>query len=128
VSEQGHGNFRAKARDDVDRMYPEIVKAVEAALSLETTKYGDCPKCSKRVPVTFPDLAGRVKAMNFLVEHGYGKPREAIDVEVKVDLERDLDRWKGYIEQMNPEERQVMAGFLRRLLGGREQQALEGRS
>jgi hypothetical protein len=38
-------------------MYPEIVKAVEAALSLETTKYGDCTKLQQARPGHVPDLA-----------------------------------------------------------------------
>jgi hypothetical protein len=106
------GNFRGRAREDVDRLYPQIVKALEVACESEVTKYGDCPECKHRVPVTFPDFRGRVQAFQFLAEAGYGKPPET--VELTVGLEADLDRWQGYLERMTYEERAVMTGFLQR--------------
>jgi hypothetical protein len=104
------GDFRQKARDEVARLWPGITKALEDAIAAETTKYGDCPRCKKRVPVEFPDIQGRVKAMKFLIEAAHGKPSQTIDM--TVGLESDLDRWGGYLDRMTEEERKVMHGFL----------------
>lgn len=93
--------------------FPELVKALEVACEADQTRYGDCPKCKTRVAVTFPDIQGRVKALKFIVEAGFGKTPETIDV--RVGFEADLERWKGYLERMTEEERSVMQGFLTRI-------------
>lgn len=89
-NERGHRGLPGKARADVDRLYPEIVKALEVACESEVTKYGDCPECKHKVAFSFPDIRGRVKAFQFLAEAGYGKPPETL--EVTVGLEADLTR------------------------------------
>jgi hypothetical protein len=47
-----------------------------------------------------------------LIEQGYEKPTETI--EVSVTMEADLVRWAGYLKRMTGKERSVMRGFLTR--------------
>lgn len=105
-------DFRARMREDADKLYPDIIESLKVALDSEVTKWGDCPKCGKRVPVAFPDLHGRAKAIQLLIEQGYGKPTETI--EVSAVMEADLERWSAYLTRMTDEERSVMRGFLTR--------------
>ena len=110
-----NSDFRGKLREEVERLYPEIVKALEVAMAADVTKWGDCPRCKKRVPVTFPDLPGRMKAIQFLAEAAHGRPPET--VEITVGPEADLGRWMGYLSRMTEKERVVMRDFLRREVG-----------
>jgi hypothetical protein len=108
-------DLRGRLREDVARLYPEILKALEDAIKMNRQQWGSCPECKHKVPVSFPDLQGRVKALQFLVEAGYGKPPETL--EISAGLEADLDRWRGYFDRMTEEESRVMRGFLVREQG-----------
>ncbi len=74
-------------REDADKLYPDIIESLKVALDSEVTKWGDCPKCGKRVAVAFPDLHGRAKAIQLLIEQGYGKPTETIEVSAIMEAE-----------------------------------------
>ena len=121
MSENGT-DWRAKVRDDLDDIYPVAIEALKEAVEATVRKWGYCPTCEAKVQIDFPDTRGLVDALKFLAEQGHGKPPETI--EIKGILEVDLARWRGYLADMTPEERTVMKGFLRRHVGGREQQAL----
>lgn len=85
-------DFRARMREDADKLYPDIIESLKVALDSEVTKWGDCPKCGKRVPVAFPDLHGRAKAIQLLIEQGYGKPTETIEVSATMEADLALAR------------------------------------
>jgi len=105
-------DFRARWREDAGKIYQEIFESLKPALDSEVTKWGNCPECNHKVPVIFADLHGRSKAVQLLIEQGFGKPPETI--EVTAHFEADLQRWRGYLQRMTEEERAVMVGFLQR--------------
>src|SRR5262245_35615936 len=66
---------RQKIADFVDENINQIVERL-AELTLATKKaWGTCPKCQSRVEVEVPDTQGAVKAVEALINQGYGRPQ-----------------------------------------------------
>ena len=67
-------SVREPFREDAERNYETLIASLLAAVSAEVTRWGDCPECRHRVPVTFPDIRARTHAIEVLIDQGYGRP------------------------------------------------------
>ena len=71
---------RERVREDAEAKYELLISSIMDALEAETTRWGSCGNCGHRVGVHFPDLAARMKAAEFMVNQGYGRPPEQLRV------------------------------------------------
>src|SRR5262245_60305395 len=66
---------RQKSADFVDENIEKVIERL-AELTLATEKaWGTCPRCQSRVEVEVPDAHGAVKAVEALINQGYGRPQ-----------------------------------------------------
>jgi hypothetical protein len=70
-------SVRDRFREDAERYYDQLFGSLVEAIDAEIT-WGDCPHCHHRVPVTFPDVRARTKAIEVLLDQGYGRPVETV--------------------------------------------------
>jgi hypothetical protein len=71
-------SVRERFREDAERSYSQLFESLSGAINAEVTRWGDCPHCRHRVPVTFPDIRARTQAIQLLLDQGYGKPPQTI--------------------------------------------------
>jgi hypothetical protein len=81
---------RERFREDAEKHYDKLIASLLDALEAETVRWGDCPNCKHRVPVSFPDIRARTQAIQVLVDQGYGKPTETTRVETPESRVRQL--------------------------------------
>jgi hypothetical protein len=91
--EESSANASAPSRDvrgrlakDAADAYEQIVAAIKEAVTAETTRWGDCPNCQHRVPVSFPDVSARMKALQLWLDQGLGRPVERVETTPVIDL------------------------------------------
>jgi hypothetical protein len=91
-------SVRERFREDAERHYELLIKSLLEALDSEVTRWGDCPHCKHKVPVTFPDIRARTQAIQTLVDQGYGRPLEAVRVETADPLdEMSIEELKALV-------------------------------
>jgi hypothetical protein len=78
-------SVRERFREDAERRYSQLFESLSEAINAEVTRWGDCPNCKHRVPVTFPDIRARTQAIQLLLDQGYGKPPQTIVEEPRED-------------------------------------------
>jgi hypothetical protein len=82
ASDSGHGeaarvpsgSVRADLRGLAEASSEVIQAFFDSALRADKTAFGHCPSCQKRVPVQVPDWPARLKAIETLLEQGFGRP------------------------------------------------------
>lgn len=70
-------NVREALREDASEAYDRIVDLLEQAMDAERDQYATCPNCSKRHPVKVADWGARTKAVELLLNQGYGRPSDS---------------------------------------------------
>jgi hypothetical protein len=93
-------NIRRRLADDAAEAYEQILDAIKQAVTAETTRWGDCPHCRHRVPVSFPDVQARTRALELWLNQGLGKPVERVETSANGDL---LEQMQS-MEEMTDEE------------------------
>lgn len=86
--------IRQAIADTTAANFESMMTALLEGFTAETTRYGTC-ECGKRVGVDFPDLHGRAKIAELLLNQGLGMPGVTLSLEDERDerLEfRDDDR------------------------------------
>ena len=74
-------SVRERFREDAEVHYEKLIDSLLAAVGAEVTRWGDCPECKHRVPVTFPDIRARTQAIQVLLDQGYGKPATTLQIQ-----------------------------------------------
>lgn len=82
-------SVRDRFREDAEVHYDKLIDSLLAAVGAEVTRWGDCPECKHRVPVTFPDIRARTQAIQVLLDQGYGRPAATLQIQ---PLEEGLAR------------------------------------
>jgi hypothetical protein len=72
-------SVRVRLREDAEANYELVRNVLEDAVGAETVRWGDCPRCGKRVPVSFPDIRARTEAVRLWLDQGYGRPKETLE-------------------------------------------------
>jgi hypothetical protein len=93
-------NIRRRLADDAAEAYEQILDAIKEAVTAETTRWGDCPHCRHRVPVSFPDVQARTRALELWLNQGLGKPVERVETSAGGELREQLQ----LMEEMTDEE------------------------
>jgi hypothetical protein len=93
-------NIRQRLADDAAEAYEQILDAIKEAVTAETTRWGDCPHCRHRVPVSFPDVQARTRALELWLNQGLGKPVERVETSAGGELREQLQS----MEEMTDEE------------------------
>jgi hypothetical protein len=93
-------DIRARLAADAADAYEQILDAIKQAVTAETTRWGDCPHCKHRVPVTFPDIQARTRALELWLNQGLGKPVERVETSATEELREQVQS----LEQMTDEE------------------------
>jgi hypothetical protein len=93
-------NIRRRLADDAAEAYEQILAAIKQAVTAETTRWGDCPHCRHRVPVSFPDVQARTRALELWLNQGLGKPVERVETSASEELREQLEA----MEEMTDEE------------------------
>jgi hypothetical protein len=93
-------NIRRRLADDAAEAYEQIIAAIKEAVTAEATRWGDCPNCRHRVPVSFPDLQARTRALELWLNQGLGKPVERVETSASDELREQLQS----MEEMTDEE------------------------
>jgi hypothetical protein len=73
--------LRDQLAEDIASRYGQYVALLFNGLSAEKTYYIDCPhypECKKRHPVAFPDWTARINAFDKMMQHGFGRPTDAL--------------------------------------------------
>jgi hypothetical protein len=73
--------LRDRLAEDIAARYGQYVALLFNGLSAEKTYYIDCahyPECKKRHPVAFPDWTARINAFDKMMQHGFGRPTDAL--------------------------------------------------
>jgi hypothetical protein len=91
-SEQGPSRgIRRRIADDLEAVYEERVSSFFTE-ALEATKdvWATCTHCNRKTPVQTPDWNARTRALQLMIEQGYGRPKTeaAEDSNVTIILER----------------------------------------
>lgn len=124
---------RDRLADDAAEDYEKIRQALYDAIAAETTRWGDCPGCGKRVGVHFPDFQARTKAIALWLDQGFGRPATTVAFGESASVTAGLsDKTKATLlealaeleddppeaaEESDPEEASRQAGG--RIAGGR---------
>jgi hypothetical protein len=93
-------NIRRRLADDAAEAYEQIIAAIKEAVTAEATRWGDCPHCRHRVPVTFPDIQARTRALELWLNQGLGKPVERVETSASEELREQVQA----MEEMTDEE------------------------
>lgn len=101
LTTQARRSVRERFREDAERVYETLFTKLLEAVESEITRWGDCPNCKHRVPVTFPDVRARTQAIQVLLDQGYGKPTERVEVSESASLLEQL-------QALPPEEREQL--------------------
>jgi hypothetical protein len=115
----GH-DIRARLAADAADAYEQILDAIKQAVTAETTRWGDCPHCRHRVPVSFPDVQARTRALEVWLNQGLGKPVERVETSASEELREQLQS----MEEMTDEELRELR--LKIIVESVEQAALGG--
>ncbi len=77
------GDIRARLARDVAEEYEVLRGALLDALKAEREAFATCPHCQHRHPIVVPDWTARVKAVETLLNQGFGReqPRAALTEE-----------------------------------------------
>lgn len=73
--------LRDRLAEDIASRYGQYVALLFNGLSGEKTYYIDCPhypECKKRHSVAFPDWNARINAFDKMMQHGFGRPTDAL--------------------------------------------------
>ena len=92
--------IRRRLADDAAAAYEQIIAAIKQAVTADTTRWGDCPNCKHRVPVTFPDIQARTRALELWLNQGLGKPVERVEASVSDKLREQVES----LEEMTDDE------------------------
>jgi hypothetical protein len=93
-------DIRARLAADAAQAYEQIIAAIKQAVTAETTRWGDCPHCRHRVPVSFPDVQARTRALEVWLNQGLGKPVERVETPASEELREQLQS----MEEMTDDE------------------------
>lgn len=85
-------SVRERLREDAERIYDSLFRSLEEAIESEVVKWGDCPECGHKVPVTFSDIRARTQAIQVLLDQGYGRPAESVRVNVDAASSNEFER------------------------------------
>jgi hypothetical protein len=77
-------SVRERFREDAEHHYELLFESLKGAIEAETVRWGDCPNCKHRVPVAFPDIRARTQAVQVLLDQGYGRPAQPVEVDRRV--------------------------------------------
>jgi hypothetical protein len=69
-------NIRQQLAEDTLDEYEVLRGALLDALKAQKETFSTCCHCNKRSPVTVPDYTARVKAVETLMNQGFGKPAD----------------------------------------------------
>jgi hypothetical protein len=100
VREATANDVRARLAADAAEAYEQILAAIKQAVTAETTRWGDCPHCRHRVPVSFPDVQARTRALEVWLNQGLGKPVERVETSASEELREQVQA----MEEMTDEE------------------------
>jgi hypothetical protein len=100
VREGTANHVRARLAADAAEAYEQILAAIKQAVTAETTRWGDCPHCRHRVPVSFPDVQARTRALEVWLNQGLGKPVERVETSASEELREQVQA----MEEMTDEE------------------------
>jgi hypothetical protein len=100
VREATAHDVRARLAADAADAYEQILAAIKQAVTAETTRWGDCPHCRHRVPVSFPDVQARTRALEVWLNQGLGKPVERLEASGSEELREQVRS----LEEMTDEE------------------------
>jgi hypothetical protein len=100
---------RDRFREDAERYYDQLFGSLTEAIDAEITRWGDCPNCHHRVPVTFPDVRARTKAIEVLLDQGYGRPVEKV---VRQNAPAELDSLLRFLLTLDEPERNELRALL----------------
>jgi hypothetical protein len=73
-------SVRVRLREDAEANYELVRNVLQEAVGAEIVRWGDCPRCGKRVPVSFPDVRARTEAVRLWLDQGYGRPKETLEI------------------------------------------------
>jgi hypothetical protein len=107
------GDVRAQLARDTAEEYELLRGALLDALRAEREAFVTCPNCDKRHPVVVPDWTARVKAVETLLNQGFGAKPEPEEHW----LDREWHETREFYGELDEEERFVLgiAGAARRL-------------
>jgi hypothetical protein len=90
ASNGDRSSVRERIARDVERHYDASIAAFfEDALAAEKVAWADCSTCRHRVKVSVPDWGARVRALELLLNQGFGRPSSEAETQpTEIVLER----------------------------------------
>jgi hypothetical protein len=112
---------RQEIADFVDENIKQLVARLWELAAATKKAWGTCPRCSCRVEVEVPDTHGAVKALEALVNQGYGRPQpETADGEGGITVIRRIIVPDASEEDIAQEVERRVAAELKRLADAQE--------
>jgi hypothetical protein len=75
VNEAKEGAARQAIRETSDRLADDVAAFFEDALQSEREVWTTCGKCNRKTLVSVPDWAARQRAVEAMLDQGYGRPK-----------------------------------------------------
>ena len=67
-------SVRSRIAGEAEAQSDKIIEALFRAMDAMRKTWAYCPKCRQKVQVDFPDVNASLKAIELLMEQGYGRP------------------------------------------------------